>query len=446
MNINEAFVPFMNSKSRYNILLGGAGSGKSFSAIQKILSRILVEPGHRILCVRKVAATLRNSIYQNFVDIISSEGVSSEFTINKSEMRFTHRLGGELILHGMDDSEKIKSIAGVTSVWCEEATELEESDFNQLELRVRGETVSYKQFILTFNPIDEDHWIKKRFFDVKDSDYYIFRSTYKDNMFLDNEYIKHLTERVRIDENLHRIYVLGEWGKEKTGGEFYKQFSYSRHISVCKYNPDLPLHVSFDENVNPYFPCAICQIDGGKVMMIDEILGRNPNNTVTYLCNEIKRKYHNHVSGMFIYGDATSQKADVKIERGYDLFRLIVDGLAMFRPSRRVSKSNPSVIMRGDFINTIFQQNVEGIEVFIDENCKSAINDFLYTKEGSDGKKDKRVKKDPKSGISYQEYGHLGDCFDYMICYAFSKEYQYYQTGNKPHQFSMGQNLSRNAW
>ena len=123
-------------------------------------------------------------------------------------MRFTHNpTGNEILCAGMDDPEKIKSIAGITSVWCEEATELDELDFNQLELRVRGETSNYKQFIITFNPISEQHWLKRRFFDAPDSDTYLLHTTYKDNAFLDADYIKHLTERVKANPNLHKVYV-----------------------------------------------------------------------------------------------------------------------------------------------------------------------------------------------------------------------------------------------
>lgn len=428
---NPAFSEFFQCRERYAVLIGGAGSSKSFSTAQKILWRTCSEHGHRFLCVRKVADTLSKSIYQLLFDLIIDYGLYYQFKINKSEKRFTHLpTGNEIILTGMDDSEKIKSIAGITGVWCEEATELDESDFNQLELRVRGETKNYKQFILTFNPIDERHWLKRRFFDQDDDQVYTLKTTYKDNLFLDDDYIKHLTERVRIDENLHRIYVLGEWGKERTGGEFYKQFT-TKHVRTLYYEPDLPLHISFDENVNPYLPAVVFQIDGKKVKLLNTILGRNPNNTVEWVCKEIERIYRNHSSGMFIYGDATSQKDDVKMEKGYDLFKLIIDKLERFKPIRRVSKSNPSVVMRGMFINTILQQNYEGIEFYVNESCTDAVDDFLYTKEGSDGKKDKKTVKDPKTGVSYQPYGHITDAADYLICYAFRTEYEKYQRGGE---------------
>ena len=112
----------------------------------------------------------------------------------------------------MDDPEKIKSIAGITRIWIEEATELTKEDFNQLNLRLRGR--DNLQITLTFNPIDEDHWIKKHFFDNpevnKKSD--ILHTTYKDNKFLDETYKEELESYKSIDKNYYKIYALGDWG------------------------------------------------------------------------------------------------------------------------------------------------------------------------------------------------------------------------------------------
>ena len=80
-------------------------------------------------------------------------------------MTITAPNGSEIIFIGLDNSEKIKSIAGITSIWIEEATELTLQDFNQLDLRLRGETGLHKEVIFTFNPISDTHWIKKRFYD-----------------------------------------------------------------------------------------------------------------------------------------------------------------------------------------------------------------------------------------------------------------------------------------
>ncbi len=232
----------------------------------------------------------------------------------------------------------------------------------------------------------------------------------------------------------------------ETGGEFYKHFKIAKHTGDCSYDPTLPLHLSFDENVNPYFPCGIFQIKGKKIMLIKEIAARNPNNTVSWVCREIERLYPAHKSGMFIYGDATSQKADVKQEKGHDLFKLIIDLLDHYKPTRRVSKANPSVVMRGMFINTIFETNYGEIEFIVDTKCEEAITDFVMVKEAADGTKDKSTDVDMQTGVRHQRYGHFSDLTDYLICYAFSIDYLNYQRGDRPVQYQGGSNEAAESW
>ena len=454
IKINDAFIPFLKSTQRYAILLGGAGSGKSKVTVQKIIIRITTEVGHRILCIRKVAKTLRNSVYQDIVDKIVEYGIFNEFQINKSEMRFLHiPTGNEILLAGMDDPEKIKSIAGITSVWCEEATELMEADFNQLELRVRGETANYKQFIVTFNPIDEDHWLKRRFFDVADEQVYTLKTTFLDNAFLDEDYKKHLLERVRINENLYKVYVLGEWGRATRGGEFYKCFLYSQHVGRNEYDDQLPLHVAFDFNVNPYVTCIVFQIQGKKAMQIDEILLSHPRNTTLAACAELERRYYNHRAGMFIYGDpgglkqSTMDDTFVRVkEQNHSEFNMILNQLKKYHPELRVPRSYPPVKERGNFINQIFATNYEGITILFDERCKKTVEDFSNGKEASDGTKHKEMAKDEVTGIPCQKYHHISDAFDYLITSAFTNEYIKYTKGDADPVISFGARKNKNRW
>lgn len=446
MRVNEAYLPFLKSNHRYAVLLGGAGSGKSIAAVQKLILRITTEPNHRILCIRKVATTLRNSIFQLLIDRIVEYEIFNEFTINKSEMRFTHNpTGNEILLHGMDDQEKIKSIAGITSVWCEEATELDEQDFNQLELRVRGETANYKQFVITFNPISEQHWLKKRFFDTQDEQVFALKTTFKHNAFLDNEYRKHLMERVRINPNLYKVYVLGEWGKVDFGGEFLKCWKTNVHVGKYPYNPDLAIYLSFDENVNPYFPCGFFQIadDNKSIHMIHEIAAKNPNNTTDWVCREVARKLNQwgHKHNVYVGGDPTSQKEDVKQEKGHDLFRIIIDRLKDFNPQRRVLTSPPSIKMSADFFNSILECNYEGLSFHVDESCRTAILDFENTKEDKNGKVDKKTITDPVSKVSYQPYGHFVDLTRYFLVQVFNKEYVKFQNNSFLPSITSGTNL-----
>ena len=85
--------------------------------------------------------------------------------------------------------------------------------------------------------------------------------------------------------------------------------------------------------------------------------------------------------------------------------------------------------MRGQFINSILYNQFNGISLKIAPNLKEAIIDFTNTKEAADGTKAKINVKDAKSGVSYQEYGHISDLTDYLICKAFSEDYKEFQTG-----------------
>jgi len=208
-DINRAYFDIINDKSRFVHLYGGAGSGKSVFAAQKLVIRMLSERAHKILLVRKVARTIRASQYSLLKSMIQNSGAFSYFSFKDVEMTITNELNGnEFITAGMDDREKIKSIHGVTAVWIEEATELERKDFTQINLRLRGNTNNYKQIILTYNPVNANHWLNK----INMQNSVKLKTTYKDNKFIDEEYKKVLEDLKSEDEEYYNIYALGEWG------------------------------------------------------------------------------------------------------------------------------------------------------------------------------------------------------------------------------------------
>lgn len=226
---NDHFDPLIEDTSRYLILYGGAGSGKSFFAATKLIGRMLANPSEKFLIIRKVAKTIRESCFALLLDIIRQWGVADLFSFNKVEMSITCKLNGSrIICVGIDDEEKVKSIHGITSIWVEEATELTKKELHQLNLRMRGLAPAYRQMIVTFNPISAQHWLKARFFDNlvmevvpshgglvntgKRARVRIDKSTYLDNAFCDPEYIQEL-EAMKVDDpGLHQIYTLGNWG------------------------------------------------------------------------------------------------------------------------------------------------------------------------------------------------------------------------------------------
>lgn len=209
--LNKSFKDVKQRNERFIILYGGAGSGKSYYTAQHILLDC-IENTVKWCCIRKVARTLRNSVFELFNDLINEYNLNDYFNINKTDMTIECVNGSKIIMLGIDDPEKIKSIAGINSFWIEEASELDERDFNQINLRLRGITQHKKQIFLTFNPISSTHWLKKTFFDVIRDDSYIIKTTYKDNSKIDKEYATQLEAYKEIDEYYYNVYCLGEFG------------------------------------------------------------------------------------------------------------------------------------------------------------------------------------------------------------------------------------------
>jgi phage terminase large subunit len=212
---SPAFVPLFKNKKRYEIVWGGAGSGKSHIVARKLLYRILKESHikHNFLIIRKVDRTIKRSVFALMKNIISRWGMQSEFDINLTDKTLTYKLNGsQIMFSGLDDAEKLKSIEGVTSIWCEEATELTQDDFEQLDLRLRGNTGALKQITFTFNPISEQHWIKKVFFDDPIQGVFTLKTTYLDNSFIDDDYKTVMENKKKTNTRFYNIYCLGNWG------------------------------------------------------------------------------------------------------------------------------------------------------------------------------------------------------------------------------------------
>lgn len=226
--MNPHFMPLLKDKNRYMVLYGGGGSGKSVFIAQKLLLRILVgmkmDIRHKFICLRKTAPASRLSLHAEFKKLIYDDpdkggwGLGNDLvTENKSFMSFMFKNGSEILTGGMDDAEKIKSIQGITGAWLEEATEFTYNDFDQIDLRLRGKTDTYKQIIISFNPISKFLWPYGEFFVDPPENCTVHHSTYKDNRFLDAEYIKKLQRYEKVGNMLkHSIYALGDWGSVET--------------------------------------------------------------------------------------------------------------------------------------------------------------------------------------------------------------------------------------
>lgn len=215
--INSTFYPLLTNKSRYLVLRGSAGSGKSHFAIMKILIRILIgmQTGtiHKVLCIRKSQPALKRSVWALLKFYIDKWNLESLCSINNTDMTIQWINGSQILCVGLDLREKIKSIEGITSIFCEEATELSEQDVIQLDLRLRGEHKAYHQISFAFNPIGKNNYIYKMFYVKGHEDTTLHHSTFLDNKFLDDNYTNMLNNLKEKDYNMYLIYAKGDWGE-----------------------------------------------------------------------------------------------------------------------------------------------------------------------------------------------------------------------------------------
>jgi len=212
-SFNEKFFQHLDHSTRFEIFYGGAGSGKSVFMAQKKVIQHLQGDNRKTLVLRKVKNTLRHSVFAEIKNVCSQWGVNHLFTPYPSYLEI-HRKGSnnQIVFAGLDDPEKVKSIQGVTDIWVEEATEFNQDDLMQLDLRLRTISEYPAQISLSFNPVSALHWIKPFFFDTKRDDTTIVHSTYHDNKFLTDEYVQVIENLKNQDPVYYKIYALGQWG------------------------------------------------------------------------------------------------------------------------------------------------------------------------------------------------------------------------------------------
>lgn len=210
---NEVYYPhLLDYSNRYEVYYGGAGSGKSVFIAQKLLVKACMKK-RKVLIIRKYGTTLKDSVFQLIVDMLKKWCIYDNCKINLSTYTITLPNGSVFLFKGMDDSEKIKSITDITDIWCEEATELSEDEYTQLDLRLRA-LAGDLQLIVSFNPVSKQNWVFKRWFEKPGKIYQdtmILKTTYKDNRFLPEAYIAALEEKMDSNPNYYKIYALGEF-------------------------------------------------------------------------------------------------------------------------------------------------------------------------------------------------------------------------------------------
>ena len=200
---------------RWEVYMGSAGSAKSYFITQKLIIRACREP-IKILVCRRTATTIRNTCFSLFKDILTKWQILPYIKIRETDFNIKFPNGSEIIFIGLDEETKLLSLNNIGCIFIEEAFEVPKNIVEQLNLRLRGATQN-QQILMAFNPISKNHWLYD-FCEVSPPNSFIFiHSTYKDNPFLNADYIAELEELYTRNPQKARIFCDGEWGVDSEG-------------------------------------------------------------------------------------------------------------------------------------------------------------------------------------------------------------------------------------
>jgi hypothetical protein len=336
-----------------------------------------------------------------------------------------------------------------------------------------------QKIICDWNPIIATHWIKTDVLDLEEWDdinpdlgaptkycrldpqysyvrmnkkgnALLIKVTYRDNYWIVGHpsgkkgigYVdQHVIDDFEYDRihkpNDYRIYGLGEWGLVRTGSEFWKRFDESRHVKVVPPYRAGPIHITLDNNVQPYVTISVWQVDTKrkKIRQIDEFPCKHPNNTASKAAKVFSGwlRQIGFTDKIFVYGDPSAKARTTVDDEGRSFFDKFIGVLHQDKWSLidRVQKSAPQVTISADFINEIYESNLDGWSIEISQKCRTSIDDYCMTKEDMNGHVLKKRVEDKEKGISYEPHGHFSDAKRYFIITILKREYLIYKNKRK---------------
>ncbi|CAB5223884.1 XtmB Phage terminase large subunit [uncultured Caudovirales phage] len=233
IKLNPKYKPLIENDTRYFVVTGGRGSGKSFE-VGAFVSALSFESGHKILFTRQTMTSAHLSIIPEFQEKIDLLEANHIFDINKAEIK-NKRSNSEIIFKGIktssgDQTANLKSLQGVTTWILDEAEELINEDiFDKINLSIRQKGIQ-NRIILILNPATKEHWIYKRFFEsegveagfngIKGNTTYI-HTTYQDNLDnLDESFINEINKIKDTNPKKYEHVILGGWLNKAEGVVF----------------------------------------------------------------------------------------------------------------------------------------------------------------------------------------------------------------------------------
>ena len=437
--VNDIFIPYWRDQNKVNLLYGSYGSGKSVFLIDKFINHSLEDKYFRCYYGRKVLEDVRGSVHKTITDQLEERRVQNlfDFSIkpNGSMNVICKENHNEFIPFGANNSASLKSIKDPTHFFLEEMDQFTFKDFGVIYSRLRTQK-AFTQLYGAFNTekVFQSHWIRRYLIEGEYRDQVnAVLCNYTDNYFIDQEdYYKKLQLVAGGNQAVLNAIAKGAWGMVRTGSEFWKQFDENKHVKDVIVDKETTIHVSLDENVNPYVTQTLWQIfpETKDIKQVDELLCESPKNNAPKAAMALIEWLvtQNYRPIIFVYGDPSANKRSTVDENSASFYDKYISELrnSGFKVVNRVKRSAPEVANSAAFINAIYESNYEGWTITIGSDCLKSIEDYILVKEDIDGKMLKTKIKDPETGITYEPQGHISDSKRYFLTTVLETEFKAY--------------------
>tara|TARA_R110002096_G_scaffold8986_2_gene36284 strand:- start:2049 stop:3260 length:1212 start_codon:yes stop_codon:yes gene_type:complete len=246
ITLNPKYIPLFNGTTRYYIITGGRGSGKSYG-VTLFLNNLTYEKDHKVLFTRYTMASAHSSIIPEFVEKIDVMDAQDDFRVTRDEI-INQTTNSGIMFKGIktasgNQTAALKSLAGVSTFVVDEAEELvDEEVFDKIDLSVRTQKVQ-NRVILILNPATKEHWIYKRFFEQRgieggfngiNGDATYIHTDYKDNKVnLPDSFLQSIYRMKRETPEKYEHQILGGW-LEKMSGTVYTNWAKGNFVELNK--------------------------------------------------------------------------------------------------------------------------------------------------------------------------------------------------------------------
>jgi len=373
--ISPAFYWAVHRKARYKVFKGSRASGKSWAIAKILVFKCLTNGRFKCVYARKIKDKIRKSCFSRLKETIRNFGLDDLFVIKEGDMTITALNGNSFIAVGFDDPDNVKSVDDPTHVWFEEADQFEEFDFQTMDTSLRGPKGLELEFYMSFNPMNKFHWLYDTFFVDERSDVLLSQTTFRDNIFIDQEEYHSKLLKIRdIDENLYNVWANGEWGIPDYSKLFMKNYRKDQHLSTdIIFNPDRQLLLSWDFNVNN--SALISQEDDHNIFRLKEY--RNDHMDIQDICTEIINDmaiWGYSPEHLLVTGDASGGNRSGLTRGNKNAFEIIGNLMSLGEDNFSVVRANPGLNSSRVFSNILLKN--EPAYLINPDTCPELIKDI----------------------------------------------------------------------